>query len=286
LKAIKNTLLYILIVLLPKNLVSQIIGMLASWKPPHRLAVFINRSFARCFNIDVSEAEKKLSEYKSLQEFFIRRLKPGVRPIDPSANAIISPCDARLSEAGEIVKGKLIQFKGRLYTLQKLLGSKELADKFDGGIFATLYLSPRDYHRFHMPISGRITETIYFPGALWPVNPWSVAHIKDLFCVNERVISMISPDESNKRIAHIAVGATLVGKIKLSYNDLESNGDFRECRLVHEGAKQVHLKKGDELGLFMFGSTIILLFERGLIDSLKPSRLAKVSMGELIASKI
>lgn len=277
----KNTFFYSALFLLPKNLISNLMGRLVSIKLPRSWAIYINRAFARRVGINLNEAEKPIEEYKTLQDFFIRKLKPGLRPIAQEENAIISPCDGLLCEAGQIVDGRLISIKDQYYSLLKLLDSPTLAERFLGGYFATIYLSPRDYHRFHAPVSGDIKETIYIPGSLWPVNPWAVLNVKDLFCRNERIVSLIAPKNSDRLIAHIAVGATMVGKIKLDYCQVESN--VRSSKRLIKHFERVQVKKGEELGRFMFGSTIILLFEPGLISGLEKKAPSVVKMGELLA---
>lgn len=276
----KSSLFYLLLILLPKNLLSRFIGRLVSIRWPRPLARVIVRGFAHIFSIDVSEAEKQIDEYGSVQEFFIRRLKPGARKLPDGANLLLSPCDGVMSETGFIKHGQLIQAKGKTYQLRDLVGSQEIANCFEGGYFATIYLSPRDYHRFHMPCDGVIKQTIYIPGALWPVNAWAVRNINNLFCINERIISMLKT-EHDKLLAHIAVGATNVGKIKLEYCSIESNLDGKASMIKHDN--QIKMNKGQELGRFMFGSTVIILCEQGLIDTfLKPAP-AKVKMGEVLA---
>lgn len=275
--AFKNSLFYCLLYLLPKNLVSRFMGYLVSLTPPRSMAIFINRSFARSAGITVEDAEFPLEAYTNLQSFFARKLKPNLRPIAQDASAIISPCDGFLSIAGAIKNGRLASIKGKYYSVASLLDSEELAARFEGGYFATIYLSPRDYHRFHAPVSGQITETIYIPGALWPVNRWAVKQIPDLFCQNERIISLIKPDGGTGMLASIAVGATMVGKIKLNYCDLESNVTNKKMTQSH---LQQHIGKGDELGTFMFGSTIVLLFEPGMIKSVTKEPPVAVFMGE------
>lgn len=277
----KNSVIYSVLFLLPKNLVSNLMGRLVSLKLPASLALYVNQIFARMTGITISEAEKPLNEYPTLQDFFIRRLKSGLRPIDPDKNAVVSPCDGFLCEAGPIIDGRLCAVKGKYYSLRDLVDSESLASRFLGGYFATIYLSPRDYHRFHAPVSGDVKETIYIPGALWPVNPWSVANVKDLFCINERIISLIAPEGHNKLIAHIAVGATMVGKIKLEYCDTESN--VKSSKKIIPHPERVGLNKGQELGMFMFGSTIVLLFEPGLINGLTINTPTTLRMGERLA---
>lgn len=276
-KQFKNSLIYIFLFLLPKNLLSHVVGYLVGLRLPTSLALKVNNLFAQAFSIDLSEAEKPIEAYPSLQEFFIRRLKANARPI-VNKEAIISPCDGFLSIAGNIDDGTLIQAKGKYYHLAELVGDYQLAARFLGGHYATIYLSPRDYHRFHAPVSGLVEKTIYIPGSLWPVNNWAVANVERLFCQNERVISLITEHKSKRLLAHIAVGATMVGKIDINYVD---------CYQVRRGGIEhpaVSLDAGQELGKFMFGSTIILLFEPGLMHDFVIKAPAKVKMGEILGT--
>lgn len=280
---IKNSICYVLLFLVPKNLVSRMMGQLVSIRWPKKINRWLITGFINIFKIDITEAEKNIDEYPSIQEFFIRRLRAGVRKISDERDAIISPCDGLLSEAGCIENGKLLQIKGKYYGVAELLGSQELAQKFEGGYYATIYLSPRDYHRFHVPMDASIRETRYIPGALWPVNKWAVRNIKNLFCINERIISLLEEPLTQKCVAYVAVGATMVGKIKLEYCSLESNKTRKLAIIKHDGQNHVKVNKGQELGRFMFGSTVVMLFEKGLIAQFKTITPAHVKMGEVLA---
>jgi len=236
----------------------------------------INRSFVKRYSIDLTEAEKPLDDYTSLQELFSRKLRLGIREIPTSHDVVISPCDGRLSQIGKIEKGHLIQAKGREYPLDEFLGDESLSKLFIDGYFATLYLSPRDYHRFHVPVDGEITKTLYVKGTLWPVNDWAVSNINNLFCQNERFISLIQRDEGF--IAHVAIGATMVGKIHLNYCSFPR--EKKHGFIPHE---KIKIAKGDELGQFLFGSTIVLLFQEGIVDSFNLSAPRHVKVGDILA---
>jgi len=274
-----NSFIYILLYVLPKNIFSRFMGFLVGLKLSPQFALAVNKAFVKKFKINMQEAEKPIEEYDSLQELFTRRLKPGVRPIDSSSDYIISPCDGYVSEAGVITRGRLLQVKGKYISLSILLRSARLAERFENGHFATIYLSPRDYHRFHVPLDGHIKETKYIPGTLWPVNTWAVSNIKNLFCQNERIISLIQSEQNSKILAHIAVGACVVGKIKLAYSSLSSN----KGKMTVTQENQIPVKRGQDLGLFSFGSTIVLLFEPGLIDSLLVQPHSEIRMGQPLA---
>lgn len=280
----KNSLFYVFLYLLPKNAVSSFMGRLVSMRVPKTLALAVNKIFATVFKINVDEAEKPLADYENLQQFFIRRLKKGSRNVFLKNHVVISPCDGTLSVASSIDKGTLIQAKGRDYSVKELVADDKLASIFNDGQYATLYLSPRDYHRFHMPITGVITKTTYIRGCLWPVNTWAVSNIKNLFCVNERVITEIVEPISKKRLLHIAVGATMVGKIELEYCDISNikSQNFNGSQMVAHD--EIELEAGQELGKFMFGSTIVMLIENGLIDGFLKDVPSHVKMGEVLGN--
>jgi phosphatidylserine decarboxylase len=278
---ILNQTIYVLLWLLPKNLASAVMGRLVSIKFPKQLQELLNEGFCRLFGVNKSESAMPVASYPSIQALFIRRLATGARPIASEENVIISPGDGVISVGGPIGETKMLQAKGRDYSVADLVLDREMAAHFKGGDFFTLYLSPKDYHRFHMPITGRIEETLYVPGALWPVNTWAVNNIGNLFCVNERIITLVACPETAKKMAVVAVGACMVGKIELAYLE-----NYKTClsgpsKTIHGPSEHILLKKGDELGRFMFGSTIILLFEPGFIKMplVEPPRTIKMGEG-------
>lgn len=279
----KTSLRYLLLYLLPKNCISKLLGKLVSMRLPKSLARCVNRAFASIFAIDLTEAELPIDAYPTLQEFFIRRLKPGLRCVNTDEKILVSPCDGFLSVADSIERDTLMQVKGKYYSLTDLLITKNLAERFVNGHYATLYLSPKDYHRFHSPVDGEIIETWYIPGALWPVNKWAVATIDQLFCQNERVITIIRERHTQKLLAHVAVGATVVGKIALAYNDFDqyAKGDGAMRAVYHE---VLPIKKGEELGRFMFGSTVVLVMEPGLMVSFAKVSQTDMKMGETLGN--
>ncbi|HXW53976.1 MAG TPA: archaetidylserine decarboxylase [Myxococcota bacterium] len=282
-RSIRDSFLFVFFFLLPKNCISCLVGRLASLSLPRAITLVIIKGFCRRYRVDVHEAEKPLDQYKTLQEFFTRKLKPKLRPISKTSNIIASPCDGALQVAHRISDGLLFQAKGRTYLLKDLLQNESLAYRFAGGLFATLYLSPRDYHRFHVPISGEIIDTIHVPGSLWPVNPWAVRNVRNLFCQNERVITLIKEPERNLLLAHIAVGATMVGKIELAYCDLSPMSHHRSKAVTAMAHPPISVTLGQDLGKFMFGSTIILLCEAGLTNGFLPAAPSSVRVGQVLA---
>lgn len=279
----KGSIWYLILYLVPKNLVSMLMGKLVSIEWPPKFNEAIIKAFVKIFKINLKEAERPLKHYKSLQEFFVRKLKPNLRPIDQEGEVIVSPCDGMMSQAGIIENGLIMQVKGKFYSIEDLLGSNELMQKFEGGYYCTIYLSPKDYHRFHSPVDGEIIETRYLPGSLWPVNNWAVNNVDNLFCLNERIISIISERNTSKHLAYIPVGATMVGKIRLEYCDLETNKEVKCSIINHEIDERIYVAKGQELGKFMFGSTVVMLMEKGLSKGFINCSPNKVMMGEALA---
>jgi phosphatidylserine decarboxylase len=221
------------------------------------------RAFARRYGVAVEEAEKPLEAYPSLLEFFTRRLRPGIRPLDPDPRALLSPADGRLDVLGRIAEGKLIQAKGRSYTVGALLADPELARRYEGGCFATFYLSPRDYHRVHSPATGEVTAATYVPGCLLPVNANAVAYVDDLFARNERLITALDT-EAFGLLQVVMVGATCVGHITTSYDpELVTNVGGRELTQKRYPPGR-RLERGGELGVFELGSTVVVLAEPGV----------------------
>ena len=218
------------------------------------------RGFLRLYpSIDMSEAlQPDPLAYGSFNEFFTRALKPGVRPIAAGGGDIACPVDGAISEAGRIDGDRLLQAKGRHYTLSELLASQAWASHFDGGSFATIYLAPFNYHRVHMPLRAQLRETVYVPGRLFSVNAVTAAQVPRLFARNERVLTWF--DSAYGEVALVLVGALNVGSMATVWA-----GDITPAarRVVTTLPRQeLSLDKGAELGRFNMGSTIILLFQR------------------------
>lgn len=246
----------------PKNHLSYLAGLLVHLKLPSFLNRWIIAIFARAYNINLEEAELPYYEYPSLGEFFIRRLKPGIRPVGETW--AVHPADSVITQAAPIHDGKLIQAKGRTYTLQSFMRDKEALKKYDNGYFLTYYLCPTDYHRVHSPVAGEIKRVLHIPGALWPVNAWSTENVHDLFSINERVVVEIQTDRG--LVAAVFVGATNVGKIELSF-DSEIIGNQLTAQTVREKQYQnLKIQKGEELGMFRMGSTVVMLYAPGTIN--------------------
>ncbi|MER7071180.1 archaetidylserine decarboxylase [Terrabacter sp. NPDC000476] len=274
-------LLILLLSVLPKHTLSRGAGWLATRPIPRPLRGRVHRGYSRVFGARPEEAALPLEEYPTLNAFFTRTLKPGLRPVADAA--IVSPVDATVGAYGRVEADTLVQAKGRDYSLTALLGSRELADRYEGGTYATLYLSPSDYHRIHVPLSGRITAATYIPGELWPVNVAAVANVANLFAVNERIVVDLET-VSGGRLAVVPVGATMVGMTRLAFDDaVHTNARRREVQ-SRSYDPPVRVETGDPLGHFEFGSTVVLVCspDAGSIDPLTPG--ATVRVGERIGA--
>ena len=243
--------------ILPKNALTALAGFLATIKIPaiknHLIHYFIGK-----YHINMSEAlEENPQNYPDFNSFFIRQLKPACRPI---ANAdIVSPVDGYISEIGAIKAGTLLQAKGRDYTIEELLASEKESAPFKNGLFATLYLSPQDYHRVHMPMNATLKEMIYVPGKLFSVQPATARMIPKLFARNERLVVYF--DTSAGPMAMVLVGATIVGAIGTAWHgDIIRNQKQRHFVYPGKTTLQTALKQAEEMGYFKLGSTVILLF--------------------------
>ncbi len=230
--------------LVPRNFLSRVMGKLAHSRfIPRFLHRKVIEWFGNHYQVDLNEAaESQMHAYRTFGDFFTRALKPNSRP---TSEGIIFPCDGILGPSGNVEAGRLIQVKGMDYTLNDLIPEQNISNLFANGSYATIYLSPRHYHRVHSPVTGEIRSTHHFPGDLWPVNRTAVERIPRLFCRNDRILTLI--EDKDVSLGVLFVGATIVGHIHLSYDRYRPN---------------VVIKKGDELGYFTLGSTIILLSSR------------------------
>lgn len=246
--------------LVPKNALSYAVGAFLRTPWPRPMVRLIIRNFSKAYGVQTDEAEHDYLSYRTFNDFFTRRLKPGLRPLAPGEDVACSPVDGTIGQLGTIENGTLVQAKGRLYTLAEFLVDPEDTKAYEGGTYATLYLAPYNYHRIHTPLAGRITGFSHIPGHLWPVNAKGVAEIDRLFAVNERLITHLETQAG--RVAVAKVGATCVGRIRATYDDLITNNGPAEYRRVRYDAP-IDIGRGDECGVFEMGSTVILLFQKG-----------------------
>ncbi len=237
--------------------------------------------YSRVFRVATGEAELVPGDYGTLNAFFTRRLRPGARPIDTAPEALISPVDGRVSESGRCDRDRLLQVKGIEYTLFGLLRDGPMSARFEDGSYVTLYLSPRDYHRVHAPLDMEITGLGYMPGTLMPVNGPSVRWVDQLYTQNERLI--IYAESPAGATAVVLVGAHCVGSISLAFHDFTTNRPGVGPQRLNF-ARSLKVEKGDELGIFEMGSTVVLLFERDRLEPDLPVRGMPVRLGQRIAT--
>ncbi len=247
---------------IPQHGISVLAGKLAdnkTWPIRH----WVMEKFAKHYGIDMSLAvESEFTAYDSFNEFFTRAIRPETRPICQDANTMACPVDGAISQFGAIEQGRIIQAKGHHYTVKELLGGNDaLAAQFEGGQFCTIYLSPKDYHRYHMPIDGELTQMIHVPGKLFSVNPLTARTVPRLFARNERVVAMF--DTKWGPIAYVAVGATIVGSMEMAWSGIVTPPTRSDVAVTRYDQGQVSLKRGDEVGRFRLGSTVIMVLPKG-----------------------
>jgi phosphatidylserine decarboxylase len=258
-----NSLFLLLQRLVPQHALSRLLGRLAAARRPRWLVTAVVRRFIAHYDVDLSEAERPFAEaYGSFNDFFTRSLRASARPL--CASGIACPADGSVSECGVIDGESLMQAKGRSYTLSALLaGDRDRVEQFSGGSFATVYLSPRDYHRVHMPLDGQLQASTYVPGDLFSVNGTTAASVEDLFARNERHISYF--DTPRGPMAMVLVGAMIVAGIETVWAGQVTPRARRVERFDHASSPQpILLSRGAEMGRFFLGSTVILLFPPGV----------------------
>jgi len=268
--------------LLPHHALSRLTGKFAEGRFAKNLLISL---FIRRYQVDLSDAENEDAEaFESFNAFFTRALKPNARPIADLPGAIVCPADGAISELGTIEEDRILQAKGRDYTVGQLLSDPELADSFIGGSFATVYLSPRDYHRVHMPAAGKLLRTIYVPGKLFSVNRTTANSVPDLFARNERLVCLF--ETANGLMALVLVGAMIVAGIETVWSGQICPGPNKARKLTDfsQHSPSIELAKGAEMGRFKLGSTAIVLFEPNavVLDSALQAD-SPVRMGEHLA---
>ena len=269
--------------LLPHHLLSRMVGVLAQ---NHLLRKLFIRAFIKRYKVDLSQAKiQDVERFENFNAFFTRELQDGARPLANAQGAIVCPADGAISQLGNITAGSLLQAKGRHYSCESLLaGDVQMAGLFRDGTFATIYLSPRDYHRVHMPMAGVLKKTVYVPGKLFSVNQTTADAVPDLFTVNERLICLF--DTKLGPMVVILVGAMIVAGIDTVWaGEICPRSGKREIQITDYAnqAPAVELPLGGELGRFRLGSTAIVLFPHGTINfasSLKAT--SSVAMGQLL----
>jgi phosphatidylserine decarboxylase len=268
--------------LIPQHTLSRAVYRITrcKWKP---LKNFLIKSFVSWFKVDMSLAKQPDgTTYIHFNDFFTRELRPDARPIVGDKNTIISPVDGSISQIGKINSGDIFQAKDRLYDLNALLaGDHEMAENFKDGQFTTLYLSPRDYHRIHMPLDGKLIKMTYAPGKLFAVNNHTVKVVEQLFARNERIISYF--ETAIGSMAIIMVGAMNVGSMETVWAGEITPTNNRSITITDYKDRQIYLKRGDEIGRFNMGSTVIVLFGKDRAHWLPALQLCQlITMGTTI----
>jgi len=271
--------------ILPHRLLSSIVNSLmrVKWKPLKNLII---NKISKSYNVNMQEAESSdINDYPHFNAFFTRKLKTGVRPIDKNVKSIISPVDGAISQCGKIKKGRIFQAKGFDFSVAELLAcDKKTEEYYQNGLFATIYLSPKDYHRMHAPIDCEVSKTVHIPGRLFSVAKWTAESIPRLFARNERLVCYLETEIG--QIAYILVGAIMVSSMETVFNGLVTPPYAKK---VHEVPlnSNTKLSKGDEVGRFNMGSTVILLFPAGVVEldsGLIENKIVK--LGEKIATML
>lgn len=260
-KSLKDGLFILFQQLVPQHLLSRLIGYLASCQWPWLKNFLINR-FIDHFNVNMAEAkQQKAEDFSCFNDFFTRELKDGARPIAGAEQTLVSPADGAISQLGSIQKGRIFQAKGQDFSLVELLGgSQERAEPFQDGEFATIYLSPKDYHRVHMPATGTLREMVYVPGDLFSVNQTTAENVPQLFARNERVVATF--DTENGPMAMVLVGAMIVAAVETVWHG-QVAPPTRQLKVTEYGKPvDVTLEKGAEMGRFLLGSTVILCYPK------------------------
>jgi len=274
--------------LLPKRAMTVLAGKVAGARWGALTHAIVRRFIVR-YGVNMDEAaDPRVESYPTFNDFFTRALKPGARPL--AASAFVCPVDGAISQFGAIERDQIFQAKGHHYGTRALVGGDAaLAAPFDHGSFATIYLSPRDYHRIHMPCDARLTRMVYVPGDLFSVNPLTARGVPGLFARNERVVCVF--DTAHGPFINVLVGATIVGSMATVCHGVvhpPRTGAVREWRYEHQ---DIRLKQGDEMGRFLLGSTVVMLWPKGTIrfnPGWAPGRAVRLgeAMGEAIGEAI
>lgn len=273
----------------PTAAYSTFVGATARRAIPGPLRALVYRAFSRLVGVTLDEVEHPLPSFASFGDFFARTLVPGARPIADAP--LVSPCDGAVGASGTIQTGTLVQAKGHSYNLDELVVDRALAAALDGGQFATIYLSPRDYHRVHTPAAGKVTRYHYVPGLRWPVSPRYVEHVPRLFAVNERVVIEVA--SAWGPIALVMVSATGVGNIWLTHAGHDTRAWRRGARRHRRRAQPVEVRHvaldapvaaGDEVGAFLLGSTVVMVLPPGAPALVLPPAGEAVRCGAAISA--
>ena len=249
--------------LLPKHALTRLAGLLAGAKLGGLTTLMIEQ-FVKHYQINTKEMMGKIKDYKTFNAFFSRPLIPSARPINYNADAVTYPVDGNISQFAKTEDKFLFQAKNHYYTTEVLLADAKEAAAFQNGDFITIYLSPKDYHRVHIPFDGTLDKMIHVPGDLFSVNPFNAKHIPELFARNERVVCYFNT--SIGRMAVVFVGATIVRSIATAWAGTVAPNKNKDISIYEYAARNLSFPKGSEIGKFFMGSTVICLFEKDKID--------------------
>lgn len=253
--------------LLPHHLLSRLVHafMRIRFAPVKNTQIALIGSLV---GVEWAEAKiESISEFENFNDFFTRELADGVRPIDPDPLSFVSPSDGKISQSGRITNDRILQAKGKSYSVRSLLANDPSSAKYLNGFFHTIYLSPRDYHRVHMPFDGKLQRMIHVPGRLFSVSPYTVRQVPDLFSRNERVISLF--ETSHGPMSVILVGAMLVSSMQTVWSGVVTPPRGRKITVGDWSRRDIALKKGQEMGRFNMGSTVILLLPPGAVSTIE-----------------
>lgn len=249
----------------PQLGVSNLAGRLADSDSSPALKNRVVKWFIGRYGVDMSEAAETDPEaYPTFNAFFTRALKPGIRPLADGEKTLVSPVDGAISQLGQVTGDRVFQAKGQSFSLSELLGGEEATtEPFANGEFSTIYLSPKDYHRIHMPMAGMLKQMIHVPGKLFSVNPVTAENVPNLFARNERVVCIFDTDSGP--MAMVLVGAMIVGSVETRWAGVVVPGSRQVTSTRYEGEQAISFEKGEEMGRFRLGSTVIMVMPKGAV---------------------
>jgi len=250
----------------PQLGVSNLAGRLADNDRSPALKNRVIKWFIGRYGVDMSEAAEPNPEaYATFNDFFTRELKPGIRPLADGEKTLVSPVDGAISQLGQVTGDRVFQAKGQSFSLSELLGGEEATTApFADGEFSTIYLSPKDYHRIHMPMAGTLRQMIHVPGKLFSVNPVTAENVPNLFARNERVVCIF--DTASGPMALVLVGAMIVGSVETRWAGVVVPGRRQVTSTLYEGEQAISFDKGEEMGRFRLGSTVIMVMPKGSVS--------------------
>jgi phosphatidylserine decarboxylase len=271
--------------LLPRKRLSRAVGRVAAFPTTRGVLARAIDLYVRAYDVDMEEAVVPPGGFRTFDEFFTRALRPGARPIEGDETTLVSPADGLLEDVGPIEEGAVLRIKGQEYDVGELLGDPADAPRFVGGTFAVVYLSPRDYHRVHAPVSGPVQMVRHVGGTLLPVNAFGVASYPRLFARNERVVA-VQQSEALGEVVSILVGAIGVGRISVAFDStVVTNVGRGPTTHRYHPTDAPHLGRGDELGMFHLGSTVVLLVAPGQPLELRARAGDRVRVGQAMAGR-